>query len=98
MELRAAVLAGILFCVSYNVYAEPVMEASEDGVRIVLHNDKCALKEIANLPYKAVWHEKGQEVEGCWGGRPDAGAVIFYFADKTVALAPIQKFKRVIAI
>jgi hypothetical protein len=56
------------------------------------------LDGIANLPRKAVWHENGKEVEGCWGGRPDVGAVIFYFSDKTVALAPISGFRKVVSI
>lgn len=98
MELRAIFLAGILFCVATSVYGEPVLETSEGDVRVVLHTDQCALKEIVNLPYKAVWHENGKEVQGCWGPRPDAGVVVFYFADKTVALAPIQSFRRLTSI
>jgi hypothetical protein len=99
MELRAAVLAGILFFVASNVYGEPVLEASEDGVRVVLHTDKCALKEVSNAPYRAVWHENGKTVEGCYFVRPDYGVVILYFAaDRTLGIAPIRAFRRVTSI
>lgn len=99
MEIRAAVLAGILFFVVGKVYAEPVLEASEDGVRVVLHTDKCALKEVSNMPYRVVWHEKGKQIEGCWLPRPDAGVVMMFFAaDRTVALASIQSFRRVTSL
>lgn len=99
MELRAFLLAGILFFVASNVFAEPVLETSEGGVRIVLYTDPCALKEISNLPYKAVWHENGKEVSGCWSAHPPLGVVVMYFAsDKTVGLAPMQSFRRVIGI
>ena len=99
MELRAAVLAGILFVVCTQVYGGPAFETSQEGVRIVLHDDKCTLKEVANLPRKVVWHENGREIEGCWGARPDAGIVLMYFsADKTVGIATMSAFRKVVAI
>jgi hypothetical protein len=99
MELRAAVLAGILFGVSYCAYGQPMFEASGDGVRVVLHNAPCRLSaEVTNLPLRAVWHQNGKETEGCFMVRPDAGAVVFYFSDKTVGIAPMADFKKVIAI
>ena len=98
MELRAAFLAGILFFVATSVYADPVMQLTEGDLQIVLHDSPCKLKDVVNLPRKAVWMEKGKTFEGCWGVRPDAGAVIFYFEDKTVGLAPMQAFKRTTSI
>jgi hypothetical protein len=97
MELRALCLAGILFGVSYCAYGEAVFETTADGIRLVLHKDQCALKEVTNLPFKAVWHENGKEVEGCWAPRPDAGIAVFYFADKTVGVAPLSSFRRLIS-
>lgn len=99
MEIRAAVLAGLLFFVSYEVYAEPVLEATEGGVRVVLHTDKCALNEVSNLPFKAVWHENGKQVEGCWAPHPPLGIVAMFFAaDKSVGIAPMSAFRKVVSI
>jgi hypothetical protein len=99
MYLRAAVLVGLLFGVSYCAYGEPAYETSHEGVRIVLHDDKCTLKEVSNLPRKVVWHENGKEIVGCWGARPDAGLVLMYFsADKTVGIATMSSFRKVTSI
>jgi hypothetical protein len=99
MAIRISILAAILILVAGGVYGEPVLEASEDGVRVVLHTDKCALKEVSNMPYRVVWHEKGKQIEGCWMPRPDAGIVVMFFAaDRTVGVAAIQSFKRVTSI
>jgi hypothetical protein len=98
MELRAAFLAGILFFVATSVYGESVMQLNDGDVQIVLHDTPCKLKEVVNLPRKAVWMEKGKTFEGCWGVRPDVGVVVFYFDDKTVGLAPMQAFKRITPI
>ncbi len=78
-------------------YAEPVYQAgSADGtLRIVLHDEKCALAEIANLPRRATWTEGAKTYEGCWGARPDQGIVLAYFTDKTVVAVPVQAFSKV---
>ena len=93
------VLAAILFLLPLPAHSGPAFETSQEGVRIVLHDDKCTLKEVANLPRKVVWHENGREIEGCWGARPDAGIVLMYFsADKTVGIATMSAFRKVVAI
>ena len=74
-------------------HAEPVAEARSETTRIVLHSDKCALKEVANLPRRATWEEGGKVYEGCWGGRPDSGMVLAYFSDRTVVAIPLQVFQ-----
>ena len=80
-------------------YSEPVMQTSEGGVTLQLWTDACELqKDIQNLPYKATWHENGKVIKGCWGARPDVGVVVFYFADKTVGMAPIQAFTKVVGV
>ena len=90
-----------LFLLVYFVPAngEGVFQAEPgNGVRVVLHNEPCKLKEVVNLPFRATWHEAGKEIEGCFGPRPDAGIVVFYFADKTVGIAPIDAFKRITGV
>lgn len=79
-------------------YAEPVMSVTDGGITVQLWTDRCSLSEIQNLPYKATWHENGKVFQGCWGPRPDAGVVIFYFEDKTVGIAPIQAFEKVVGV
>jgi hypothetical protein len=101
MALRAAVLAVIgiaLLLYVVNAKADPVYESrDEGGARVVLHSSPCTLKAVSNLPRRVVWHENGKEVEGCWGARPEAGVVVMYFgADRTVGIAPMQAFKKVI--
>ena len=40
----------------------------EKDIAITLYDEPCTLKEhVANLPYRAVWVEKGQAFEGCFG-------------------------------
>lgn len=75
--------------------AEPRFQVVADGARVVLHDDKCAVSAVANLPYKATWEEKGKVFQGCWGARPDAGVVMFYFDDKTVGIIPMQELTAV---
>lgn len=82
-----------------NANADAVFEARDGDIRVVLHDTPCELSEVSNLPRKAVWHENGKTVEGCWGPRPDLGLVVMFFAsDKTVGLAPMQAFRRVTGV
>lgn len=67
---------------------------SEDGVRIVLHDDQCRLAAVKNLKSRITWHEKGAVVEGCYGQHP-SGVLIAYFADFTVALFPMNVFQAI---
>jgi hypothetical protein len=92
--LIAIALAGAM----RRAYAEPLFSASAEGAVITLTNEPCALKAIGNLPFKATWVEKDKTFEGCWGARPDAGYVLAYFDDRTVALIPIQAFKKVVGV
>jgi hypothetical protein len=75
--------------------AEPRFQVTADGARVVLFDDKCAVSAVANLPYKATWEEKGKVYQGCWGARPDAGVVMFYFDDKSVGIIPMQELTAV---
>lgn len=75
--------------------AEPIFRSAAGNVIVTLYDDKCKLSEISNLPNRAVWNEGGKDVEGCWGLSQITGAVIFYFADKTVFDMPRQVFGRV---
>jgi hypothetical protein len=85
-----------LTCWPAAVLATPVYVAEADGARIVLTDEPCEVKAVSNLPYKAVWTEKGKDFTGCWAPRPNEGIVMGYFAeDRTVVVIPIQAFKRV---
>lgn len=92
---RVIVTLGIICAIALvlaaaNAHADPRFQVSTGDIRVVLHDEPCALKDqITNLPYRAVWHEKGQVFEGCWGARPDEGVVLSYFSDKTVGLIPM---------
>ena len=88
-------LAALLFLIPLPVKAAPQYLASSGDVTITLYSDKCELKEVSNLPFKATWQEKGQVFQGCFGINGEAGVVMFYFTDKTVAAAPVGMFKPV---
>jgi hypothetical protein len=74
-----------------SAYAEPRFQVVANGARVVLFDDKCAVSAVTNLPYKATWEEKGKVYQGCWGARPEAGIVMFYFDDRSVGIIPIQE-------
>lgn len=88
--LGAFIGSAVIYSVSSR--AEPRFQVQNEGVRVVLHDEPCQLKEqITNLPYRVVWYEKGKAVEGCWGARPEAGIAMAYFADKTVGIIPLSE-------
>jgi hypothetical protein len=84
----------VLGAISPNLGAEPRFSAEVEGVKITLHDDKCALPAVANLGRKATWDEKGKTFEGCWGGHPQFPVLMFYFADRTVVIVPVEMFKK----
>ncbi len=93
------VLAVILFfagigAVIDKAHAEAVFQGVGQGVTITIYNEPCKLEAVSNLPFRATWEENGKVTEGCIAPRPDAGLVVGYFADKAVALMPIDMFKR----
>ena len=79
-------------------FAEPLFRGEGQGVVITLFNEPCRLDAVTNLPYRITWEEKGKTVEGCFAPREDAGVVVGYFADKTVALMPVQMFVKVTGV
>jgi hypothetical protein len=61
----------------------------------VVYTEDCAVKEVANLPKRATWTEKGKTYEGCAGMSP-LGLVMFYFReDRSVAVVPASQFVKV---
>ena len=86
----------VLVGIATDAHADPRFQVVADGAKVVLHDDKCAVAEVTNLPYKATWEEKGKVFQGCWGARPDAGVVMFYFDDKTVGIIPMQELTAVV--
>jgi hypothetical protein len=88
----------VLVGLATNAHAGPRFQVVADGAKVVLHDDKCAVSAVANLPYKATWDEKGKVFQGCWGARPEAGIVMFYFDDKSVGIIPIAELTAVVGV
>ena len=91
-------LAGVilLWASIHPAKAEPVAAFEQQGVRIVVYTEKCDLGAVSNLPNRATWTENGQTIEGCAQAFPQFGVAAFYFADKSIAIVPLQMFQRVI--
>lgn len=99
MEIRAALLAGILFFVSMSAFGEPTHRASVGSVVITLHTEKCSLGEVSNLERRATWLQDGKTFEGCFGFVLPFRMLMFYFKeDKTVAIVPAGMFEKVTGI
>ena len=94
--IGALTLIALGIAATKDAHADPRFQVVADGARVVLHDDKCAVSAVTNRPYKATWEEKGQVFQGCWGARPDAGVVMFYFDDKTVGIIPMQELTPVV--
>ncbi len=75
--------------------AGAIATAQDSGAIVTFYTENCTLKEVTNLPSRAVWTENGKEIEGCYTVRPDAGLIVFYFADRTVGIVPLQALRRV---
>ncbi len=84
----------LILAIANSAVAAPMFRAANEGIVITLDSDKCALKEVSNLPKKAFWLQDGKTVEGCWGVSP-LGVVNFYFADRTVVAIPQEVFQKV---
>lgn len=85
----------LLLFVASSACAEPLFRHAADGVVVTLHSEKCILPNVTNLPLRATWLEGGVLTEGCYAAHPQFPIVIFYFADKTVAVQMKQAFTRV---
>lgn len=93
-----AVIIGLgMALVSVGVMAEPMAQASSNGVTIVLYTEPCKLDAVVNLPNRATWQEGSKVYEGCFGLN-QMGVVMLYFSDKSVAVAPMDMFVRVTGI
>lgn len=92
MKAKSLFFAATLLAVSLPAGADPVAALTHEGISVTLYNEPCDLPAVTNLPYRAIWQEKGKTTEGCFGVYPEAGAVVAYFDDKTVALMPMQAF------
>ncbi len=87
-----AVLFVAAFVLSFATYGQ-TYQAESDGIKVIVYDQPCALKEIVNLPKRATWTEKGKTTEGCAGVDP-RGIVLFYWGDRTVVIVPVQNFVR----
>ena len=84
-----------LVCWPSMAFADPMFAFENQGIRIVLTDDKCEMSEVSNLPYKVTWTEKGVTTNGCWGVAFDRQRVNLFFADRTVVSFPPQAFQKV---
>lgn len=75
--------------------AQPILQAQADGVKVVVYEEACKLTEVANLPKRATWHEKGKVYEGCIGAHSHFPVLLGYFVDKTVVILPVEMFTRI---
>lgn len=94
-------IAFLIFVVGTVLYAakvsaDPLFSATAEGATITLTDEPCKVPAIGNLPFRAVWVEKDKTYEGCFGVRQDLGVVLAYFDDRSVALIPIQLFRKVV--
>lgn len=88
------VLAALSGCALPNAVApiaSPVAVARSGEVVISLSEEPCALGPVANLPWRAVWEERGQRHAGCWAVQ-HGRAVVTYWSDRTVVVLPIEIF------
>ena len=93
----AVIAVGIILAVSIvtKAHAGPIAEgAGDNGAKITLYSEPCALKNVTNLANKATWQEKGKVFQGCFGLHP-YGVVLAYFDDGTVVIMPVDIFREV---
>jgi len=91
--LLAALIVGPVLVYSGMAHAAPRYVANVEGVTITLFDEPCSLDAVENLPYKATWTENGVTFQGCWNFFQNAGVIVGYFSDKSVAPMPVQIFK-----
>lgn len=84
-----------LFLFLSPAFSAPIYQADQEGVKIVLFDEDCKLKEVTNLKKRATWTEKGRTYEGCYGGHPFFPIVMGYFSDRTVVALPSEIFIKV---
>ena len=96
IEIGCWACLGTLLAIATPAGADPMFRATQGGVTVTLYDDPCELVAVTNLPLKATWVENGKTYEGCYGARPDAGVVVFYFEDRTVGLIPFQALSKVV--
>lgn len=96
--LTAVIVASVVAYFIPPTRAVAVYETRTDKALITLYTESCTLPAVSNLPLRATWIEAGQTFEGCWAPRPDAGLIVFYFSDRTVGLAPIAAFTKIMGV
>jgi hypothetical protein len=97
--MRYILFLAVLFCLP--TQAIPIFAGESGGIRVVLTDEPCTLKEVTNLPFRAVWTEKGKDLEGCWSPqRLDETQTVVkaYFSDLTVVTFPTTMFQHVTGV
>ena len=89
-----------LTCWPAVLLAEPFAQLEpQAGVRIILHDEDCRLRNaVQNLQGRATWEEGGKVFEGCFGLDRERGLVRLYFSDRTVVSVYMQEFQKVSGI
>lgn len=77
-------------------YAAPIAVAEDQGIKITLTDEKCALKGVSNLPFRLTWKDQTKTYEGCYA--PQAGLVVMFFEDLSVVVAPGRMFRPVTSL
>jgi len=93
--MRNVLKAALIVLSVATAQAAPLYKAFGNGLQIVLTDEPCALKVVANLPKRATWTENGKTQEGCWGVSEVTGTVMAYWDDRTVTSIPTQIFVKV---
>jgi hypothetical protein len=84
-----AVIAIVVSFIPAPASAKAIAFATQGKVNITFFDEPCTLlPRTTNLPNRVTWREGTTAYEGCYGVRPDIGAIVAYFADGTVALIP----------
>ena len=89
-------IALLLISFAGGLHAAVVAVGESDGVKISLTNEPCKLEVVSNLPFRATWEEKGVRYSGCWGASPLKVVMTYWQEDRSIAVIPIEFFRKVI--
>jgi len=93
IEQKLLAVVAALMLAALPTQAAPVAAIVQDGITVTLYDEPCALAAVANLPYRATWHDpKRGHFEGCYTVQHHT-IVVLYFDDRTVVVLPLQIFQ-----
>jgi hypothetical protein len=93
IEQKLLAVVAALMLAALPTQAAPVAAVTQDGITVTLYDEPCALEAVANLCYRATWHDpKRGHFEGCYTVQHHT-IVVLYFDDRTVVVLPLQIFQ-----